>query len=276
MIVICEECGKKVRIDPEKVREEDAVIECQVCNHIFTVSMPEAVVTAPVKEVREEKRASAGGPKMSGLKLNGLGSRGKMIVIPKEDPVIKNLNSYYLDIRKLLEHYQGEIGAGGIHFKSTFAEGVIFFDKDMILNAVFRDREREVDGEEAISHLMADGNEFNFNIDIYEIKPEEVYFWANLFTTEDIYENLFTDLEGLIRRMRSEEITGYIDVSLGRGKEGGLLLFNNGEIMGGSFSWGKAESKGIEKSLQLLIQRTGESGGVFQVRRISHKERSRE
>ena len=53
-----------------------------------------------------------------------------MIVLPKERPILKNLNTYYLDLRKLFEHYQGEIGSGGVFFKASAAEGVIFFDKD--------------------------------------------------------------------------------------------------------------------------------------------------
>ncbi|MDY6972635.1 MAG: zinc-ribbon domain-containing protein [Thermodesulfobacteriota bacterium] len=274
MIVICEECGKKVSINLEKMQKEGDLIECQVCNHVFTVSMPDDLAMATAKKVKEEKRSSARNPRIVPQKKDRLGPRGITIVIPREDPVVRNLNSYYLDIRKLLEHYQGEIGAGGIHFKSVFAEGVVFFDKDMILNAAFLDKDREVDGEEAIMHLMSDRDEFNFNIDIYEIRPEEVYFWANLSATEDIYENLFTDLEGLIRRMRSEKIAGYIDVSFGPGKEGGLLLFNHGEIIGGSFSWGKDGPEGLEKNLQLLIQRTEELGAVFRVRRISLKKES--
>ena len=53
-----------------------------------------------------------------------------MVIIPKEKPIIENLNIYYLDVRKLLEHYQGEVGSGGIYFEGHTAEGVIFFDKD--------------------------------------------------------------------------------------------------------------------------------------------------
>jgi len=52
-----------------------------------------------------------------------------MLIIPKEKPDIGNLNSYYLDIRKLIEHCQGELGSGAICFKGPGEEGAIFFDK---------------------------------------------------------------------------------------------------------------------------------------------------
>ena len=67
-----------------------------------------------------------------------------MVVVPKEKPVISDLNSYYVDISKLIEHYQGEIGSGGIYFKSAHAKCVIFFDKDQILNGFFQDKNGEI------------------------------------------------------------------------------------------------------------------------------------
>ena len=46
-----------------------------------------------------------------------------MFIVPRKKPVVENLNVYYLDIKKMLEHYQGAIGSGGVYFKSHAAEG---------------------------------------------------------------------------------------------------------------------------------------------------------
>ena len=99
-----------------------------------------------------------------------------MIIIPKEKPAVENLNSYYLDIRKLIEHYQGEVGSACVHFKSPSAEGVIFFDKDDLLNGFFRDSEGESEGKAVIDRLVDAAVDRNFVISIYEIDPEKVYF----------------------------------------------------------------------------------------------------
>ena len=40
MIVICEECGKKYRIDPSKIRGAAARFKCRVCAHTIVVSKP--------------------------------------------------------------------------------------------------------------------------------------------------------------------------------------------------------------------------------------------
>jgi methyl-accepting chemotaxis protein len=41
MIVICEECGKKYKIDPGKIKGEQARFKCKACSHIITVNKME-------------------------------------------------------------------------------------------------------------------------------------------------------------------------------------------------------------------------------------------
>lgn len=41
MIVICEECGKKYRIDPSKIKGKAASFKCRECTHIIMVTKPE-------------------------------------------------------------------------------------------------------------------------------------------------------------------------------------------------------------------------------------------
>jgi hypothetical protein len=195
-----------------------------------------------------------------------------MVVIPKQQPVLENLNVYYLKVRKLLEHFQGEIGTGGVYFKSHAAEGVIFFDQNELVSGFFQDRDVKISGSEAIERLLESGDDYNFTVNIYEIGAEEVYYWAAIPTAEKIYRDLsteFTDLEGLIKKMSSEKLTGYIDVSIGDGKEMGLIFLINGKIAGGSYSWGNGSPSSSKKNRDLLIQKTKESGGSFNVCRIA-------
>jgi hypothetical protein len=194
-----------------------------------------------------------------------------MVIIPREKPVLENLNVYYLDIKKLLEHYQGEIGSGGVYFKSHAAEGVIFFDKDDLLNAFYEEKDLDLVGSQAIERLLNSGGQYNFTVNIYQLSFEEVYFWASIPSAEKIYEGLsteFTDLDGLIRNMSSEKLTGYIDVTIGGGQEGGLIFIINGKIMGGSYSWDNGEPGPSKKNQELLIRKTKEAGATFNVCRI--------
>jgi hypothetical protein len=196
-----------------------------------------------------------------------------MIILPKEQPVIEGLNSYYLDVIKLLEHYQGEIGSGGIHFNSPAEEGVLFFDKDAVLSGTYQGKDGEVlTGDDAIDRLIDAVKDSNFMLDVYSLDPEKIYFWANMPTAEPMFRDLstdFTDLDGLINKMKTEKLTGYIDASIKNGDEGGLVFFMNGEIIGGSFSWGDGQLNRSVESRNLLIRKTKESGAIFHVSKIS-------
>ena len=112
-------------------------------------------------------------------------------------------------------------------------------------------REHRFAGQKAIERLLEAGDDYNFSVNIYEIGTEEIYFWASIPAAEKIYKDLsteFTDLEGLIKKMRSEKLTGYIDVSIGSGKEMGLIFLINGKIMGGSYSWGNGSPSPSKKN----------------------------
>jgi predicted Zn finger-like uncharacterized protein len=49
MIVICEECGKKYRIDPDKIKGRAASFKCRACAHLIVVSKPKPVDTEPAQ-----------------------------------------------------------------------------------------------------------------------------------------------------------------------------------------------------------------------------------
>ncbi len=126
-----------------------------------------------------------------------------MVIVPKDKPLIENLNSYYLNVPRLLEHYQGELGSGAIHFKSSLAEGVIFFDRDEFLEGIWEKKDEQITGKRAIEFLTGSSGETNYVINLYQMEPEKVYFWASIPAAKKIYEGLsadFTDLAGLNRK----------------------------------------------------------------------------
>ena len=70
MIVICEECGKKYRIDPTKIKGAAARFKCRVCSHMIMVAKPpsdppavaaaDLGVTETVTETVEKKTPEIG------------------------------------------------------------------------------------------------------------------------------------------------------------------------------------------------------------------------
>ena len=195
-----------------------------------------------------------------------------MVIIPKDKPLIQNLNSYYLNIPRMLEHYQGEVGSGAIHFKSSSTEGVIFFDREEFLDGICENKEEKLTGKGAIEFLTGSSSDVNYIIGIYDMEPDQVYFWSSIPTARRIYEDLstdFTDLDGLMRKMSVEKLTGYIEVSLDKDMENALIFYHNGQIVGGSYSWDHGELIDSKESLSTLVEKTKQSRGKFHVSRIS-------
>ncbi|MBW1729481.1 MAG: hypothetical protein JRH08_03235 [Deltaproteobacteria bacterium] len=194
-----------------------------------------------------------------------------MLIVPKEKPVVEKLNSYYLHIKKLFEHYQGELGCGAIHFKSPFAEGVIYFDKDEMLNGFFREDGNTMKGKEAVEHIVEAVDSYNFTISIHQIPAEYIYLWANVPDSEEVYKNLsteFTELGGLVKKMKDEKLTGFINVIMRDGISGGMIFFNGGQVVGGSFSWRPPSAGDIEQGIEELIEKCKEAGATFYVGKI--------
>jgi len=195
-----------------------------------------------------------------------------MIIIPREDPAVQDLNSYYLKIDKLLEHYQGVLGTGGVYFKSPTSEAVVFFDEENLLNSFYKDKRQEFKGRAALDKIVETSSVNNFSVSIYYILPERVYFWANLSNAEELYTDLsseFTDIEGLIKKIENEKLTGYIDVKLNQEKGGGFLFFYNGEVIGGASAKGGGELDRSAAYRDDLIERSREFGGRFNVKSIN-------
>src|SRR6056297_2880948 len=191
-----------------------------------------------------------------------------MIIIPKEKPVIENLNSYYLKIDKLLEHYQGALESGGVYFKAPTVEAVGFFDDETILNGSYKHKRSQVTGQAAIDRIIKAASESNCSVSVYQIQPDRLYYWARLTSSNALYSDLsseFADLEGLIKKMENEKLTGYIDVRLNPDGEQELLFFHNGQLLGGSSSNCQGRVDRSAEYRDDLIKRSREQGGSFNV-----------
>jgi hypothetical protein len=194
-----------------------------------------------------------------------------MVIFPGEKPVIENLNSYYLETQKLLEHYQGQLDSGVIHFRSATAEGAIFFDKDGLLEGVYEGRGEHVKGKAAVDHLIRSASADNYTISVYQIEADQIYFWSSILSATRIYENLsaeFTDPDGLIKKMASEKLSGYIEMSLNPSGERGAIFFRNGQFLGGSYSWEKSKLDRSREGRDSIIRKAKAGGAVFHVSSI--------
>ncbi len=198
-----------------------------------------------------------------------------MIIVPKEKPVLANLNSYYLNFEKLVEHFQGEIGAGAVFFKSAVARAVIFFDPDNIVNVYFQHKKEFFQGKKARETLNQAA--YNFIVDVYQFELEQVYFWAQIPVAKNIYKNLNTksnNFNKLLKKIAAEKFTGFSEVILNNKLGEGLIFFNDGEIIGGSCALPERQRNSSWQPDELLKMIT-ESGAVFSIFSLSFQNRGK-
>jgi len=174
-------------------------------------------------------------------------------------------------MEKLIEYYQSEFKRGGIHLKSLAAEGIIFFDEDTITNVFFQEKNNLTDGLSARDELIKNLKVHNFMVSVYPIEPDNFHFWANLNYAENLYRDLSTDttaLETLIKRMNTENLTGFIEVAITGTPDHGLIFFNNGNIIGITCPWEHGEPSDTKQNLHRLILKSKSSGASFNVKCI--------
>lgn len=161
-----------------------------------------------------------------------------MIAIPQDDPVLKHLNSYYLDLKRLIEHCQGELGAGGIHFNSVSSEGVIFFDQDEIVNAVLEDKDIWLEGGRAAWALVESSVTRNFSVSVYRLDETEIYFWASIVSRDLVHEETCDARGGfaeLLNEFTERRFTGYAQLDCGHGDALTQIFLNNGRWVGSAY-----------------------------------------
>jgi predicted Zn finger-like uncharacterized protein len=121
MIVICEECGKKYRIDPSKIKGKAASFKCRACAHVIMVSKPKVpppdiAVSRPDTEAAENRYVppksdvAPARPAVDKIitkpprKKGGLGIRAKMLLLFLFIPFLLMIGAgflYYLQFEQM-------------------------------------------------------------------------------------------------------------------------------------------------------------------------------
>lgn len=138
-----------------------------------------------------------------------------MIIFPRSNLIINDLNSYYINLSKLLEHYQGLLNSGCIYFKSISSEAIIYFDDENIINGVLIEKNKLNKEQEAINYLIDNFDSKNYSISIYEIPQDFITYWANIYDSiiiKKIILNNFIELELLFKNYIFEKFTGTFEI----------------------------------------------------------------
>ncbi|WP_300670504.1 hypothetical protein [Desulfoluna sp.] len=157
-----------------------------------------------------------------------------MIVIPRETPVVSNLHTSYIKIRRFVDHFRTTLPSGCIYMRAPESEGAIFFDHGMLINAHVCDHGKPLSRQVALTAFLQTADAARHIVSVYEIPSETICYWANLNEAALIHKNLTSstvDLEALMRKIIQDRFTGLIEVLNPQGRADQIHVIM-GEITG--------------------------------------------
>ncbi|MGM0417518.1 MAG: hypothetical protein ACQEQS_02235 [Thermodesulfobacteriota bacterium] len=188
---------------------------------------------------------------------------------PGLNPILQGLNSYYIRIEKLIEHFRGETGTGVIYFRGPVSQGTVFFESEYFMESFFLKNGDMISGEDAFELILENCGKNNYEIYIYYLEPEEVYLWSEVLKSgldeKQVLLN-YKQLEDMRERFSGQKKTGYIITHSKNEKTG--IFFAYGKIIG-YFLEGStlpAEKQNYEKYLtkiDSLLEKTETKTDVF-------------
>lgn len=194
--------------------------------------------------------------------------KGKSMVIPAGAPILKNMNTYYLHIPKLIEFFTQSPITGLVRFRAAQTEGFVLFGETQMESAFLVSGKESFVGAEAVERIGEMAEKVNMGVDIEQVPKNMYAYWASLAHTTVIHKDLdsgFTSLQKLISKLTDEKLTGYIDVTVAKTDERGAIFFNGGKIVGGAFSWEDQNIRDNAESLAALIDKSQQNGATFSV-----------
>jgi len=188
------------------------------------------------------------------------------MLIPREKPYLEGLNSYYLHLERFIEHMQGEIGAGGMHCLSSGLEMMIYFNEHEVISDLMQ--EKGSPASFVPSHEIARSAFYSsaYAVKVYQLDAHAIFFWAQMPSFQRAKASLKSTeipLPDLIFRLRQKQFSGFIDVQLVKKNDGGTLFFNEGDRVGGSYSWGRGGMSTSDEDYNSLLSRVQLNEGVF-------------
>lgn len=188
------------------------------------------------------------------------------MLLPREKPFLSGLNSYYLDVEKFIQHLQGEIGSGCLHGQGADQELMVYFDESDIVRSLTQNNGEHAVASERLDHVLAVLAQRNFQITVYFLDADSIFFWGQLSAFRRAKERLPSSkvsLPDLVFRLHKKNFSGFIEVDVKGRTDCAVLFFHQGERRGGSYCWGTGGLSIADDDYNTLVAMLQKSGGTY-------------
>jgi len=201
------------------------------------------------------------------------------MILPKGEMVHENLRTAFVDLNSFLQTLKEDNFTGYLQVSFWDYEGILFLEAGEIVNAFEEAQGRRRGGEEAVENIIRMSKQKDGRINVYRLAPEMVTILASTSMKEATYKDLsteFTSLDKLIEKLNKENHSGYIDIMLSDTKGGGIIVFQEGEIVEAVMSDEKSGEIYGKDMLNNIINDVQKRGATFNVYRAGLESRSSE
>ncbi|CAK8713908.1 hypothetical protein KKHLCK_02960 [Candidatus Electrothrix laxa] len=190
------------------------------------------------------------------------------MLLPREKPFLTGLNSYYLDIEKFIQHLQGEIGSGCLCCTSADQELLVYFDEYDIVRGVTQNNGEHARVSDQLDHVLAPLQKRNFQVTIYYLDPDSIFFWGQMPAFRRAQNILTSDkvsLPDLIFRLSQKDFSGFIEVDVDGKADCAVLFFHEGKRRGGSYYWGTGGLSLSDSDYNTLLGMLQKGSGTYRL-----------
>ncbi|MCW5213263.1 hypothetical protein VU04_10190 [Desulfobulbus sp. TB] len=188
------------------------------------------------------------------------------MLLPKEPPFLTGLNSYYLDIEKFIQHLQGDIGSGCLYCKAADQELMVYFDEYDIVRGLTQKNNEPALVANQLDHILPPLQEKNFQVTIYYLDADSIFFWGQMPAFRRRQEVLTSDkmrLPDLIFRLSQKKISGFIEIDVDEKEGCAVLFFYEGQRRGGSYYWGTGGLSPSDADYNTLLGMLQKNKGTY-------------
>ena len=189
------------------------------------------------------------------------------MMFPKDRTLYPNLNTSFTSFEALLGDLQGRRLTGYVEVTFPGYTGTLLFSEGEVVNACQQDASGRITGPNAANLITERAAQKDGSINVYSAFPDVVLLLHRLMDSRPLYKDLtsaFTSLDRLIAKLRTDGLTGYVEVHLGEENGLGVIYLHSGEPIESVFSHGEVFKTGQE-ALNGIVQSVNTHGGVFHV-----------
>lgn len=189
------------------------------------------------------------------------------MMFPKDRTLYANLNTSFTSFDALIGDLKERKLTGYVEVTAPGYTGTLLLSEGEVVNAQELAGDRRVAGPAAARAVSERAAGKDGIINVYSAFPDVVLLLHRLMDSRPLYRDLtsaFTSLDRLIAKLRSDGLTGYVEVHVSDGAAAGIIYLAGGEPVESVFSVGQEMIHG-QDALNGIVQAVNATGGTFNV-----------